>query len=278
MYLLKISQKKSRPRTKLTTFLLLAFTLFAFSFLAGGCATNRIQIANLETGFAVENSREGIRLLFSNIPPETTRMFINIQTFMGADKDNPNVNDFFSSFSDFRGSSLEQVKQSEIVYFPFVQSGHEYTVSVIFQNKYNDDITDWMHANIVPVSGIHLVNSPQLSLNDTNSAMMLSLEPVFSSDVTFAPQKSGFAVMVAVNCPERGSGTISIGEQHFPEGLSADGLTWTFEPRFANALKEDTYLESGSFPAFGNAYSIMIYDNIRWHVQIAATSEFTYYL
>jgi len=270
--------KTSGLRVKITRFLISAFTLITFALLAGGCATNITGPANLDTAFVAENTEEGIRLSFSNIPPETARIFIHIQRFVGDDKDNINANDFFASFSNIRGSALEQVKQTGIVNFPFVKAGHEYTVSIIIQNRYFDDLTEWLHATITPFAGIYVVNDVQLKLNDTNSALTLSAEPVFSSDVTFARQKFGFGVSVSFVFSESLSGSLGIGEQHFPGGLSSDGLSWTFEPHFFNVLRDAEYLEKDSYPASGRAYSRMIYDNLTWYVQIARTPEFVYYL
>jgi hypothetical protein len=243
-----------------------------------GCATSK----NQNSGFAdatlsAKTLTEGIQLTLNNIPPDTNRMFIHIQRWSGRDENNVSSNDFISSFTLLEDSSLEQVKQTGIVIFPFVQAGHEYSIGVSFLDVHNKNISDWLNADIIAVNGVYLTNNVQLDLNNANSALTVSSRPIFSSDVTSSAEEFRFGVRVDYNFDEPGAGSVGIGTHHFPNGLSSDGLTWTFEPYFSNELLKGNYLEPGTYSATGTAYSNLVFDNITWSVEIGKI-EFAYSL
>jgi len=104
---------------------------------------------------------------------------------------------------------------------------------------------------------------------------------MFSSEVTFLPQKYSFDVVIHID-ENRG---FTFGDIHFHDGLSFDGLSWTFAPQITQDLKETLeryeecrdWLESGvNYTAWALAEAHIVYDNIKWSVQIAKTPEFTY--
>jgi hypothetical protein len=255
------------------------FLLLVIIFVIFGCATNKNQIHDESIGLSAEIVENGIRLSFDYIPDDTARIFIHIQTLISDDEYNIGPNDFITSFTDIRDYLLlEQIKQTGTVVFPFVRDGYYYFIGVVFENKYFEKLLDWGQASIVAQNGIYLTNNSQLRLNDNYSGFSLYSEPIFSSEVIFDTQKFSFSFRVNYECPEIDLGSISIGDHHFPGGLSSDGLTFIFEPYWTNTIREGNYLEPGIYPAIGTAYANIIYNNIKWSVQIAQTSEFNYSL
>ena len=253
--------------------LVLGFVLVIF-----GCTTNKNQAVGAEIGLKTEAVPEGILLTFSEIPNDTARLWIGIQNRI-SDNEPESARNFAYSYSDLRDDSLEQVKQTKKVILPVVRAGQNYTITVMFQNEKFADITDWVYADCVAGDGIYFdYNDIQFDLNNANSAVTISSEPIFSSEVIFAPRKYSFAITVFNSAAESEVKSAGIGEHHYPSGLTSDGLTWTFEPYFTDALRESNYMETGSYPAFGTAYCNIIYDNIKWTIEIAKSQEFTYFL
>jgi len=249
-------------KTLKTTFLI----LFCFNY----CITTKTQISNTAgIKLSAKPVPEGILITFSHIPAETSRLFINIQYPNNPDS----VHDIISSHSDLRGNSLEQVKQTKKVIFPFVQAGRKYKISAIFQNEKFEDISDWIHADRIADKGIYFDNNISLNLNDTNTGVTLSSEPIFSSDVTFAETKYNFAVTIIVSQTETEGSSIGVGSNHIS---GVEGLTWIFDPKMTRHLHKGEYLANGSYPAFVTARCNIIYNNITWSIEIAKTREFTY--
>ena len=255
-------------KTLRTISLLLGFALAVF-----GCATSKNQAANGETGVQAVAVPEGIRLTFNTIPPETKRLFIHFQ--YSVNEGMHGITNIVSSFSDLRDSSLAQVKQTGNVIFPVVAKGCTYHISVIFQNEDFEDILDWKFADCIADKGIYVNNNVSLDLNETHSAVTLSGEPIFSSDVTFDDTKYDFAVTIQHYQNDTESGSIGVGNRHVS---GVEGLTWTFDPEMTAHLREGRYMESGSYPAYVTARCNIIYNNIKWSVEIAKTPEFTYTL
>ena len=251
-----------------TGFLILGFTLVTF-----GCATTKNQVFTGEIGVKAEAVSEGICLTLNNIPPETKRLFIHFQ--YKVNEEMSSITNHVSSFSDLRDGSLAQVKQTEKVIFPVVKEGCKYHIAVIFQGEDFEDISDWVYVDCIADKGIYLNNNVSLYLNETNSAVTLSSEPIFSSEITFDDIKYNFGVTIQHYQTETGTGSIGVGSHHIS---GVEGLTWTFDPEMTDNLREGGYMESGSYPAYVTARCNIIYDNIKWSVEIAKTPEFTYSL
>jgi hypothetical protein len=250
--------------------LIAGFMLAAF-----GCATSKSHQSNTTTGLKAEAVPEGIALTFDHIPPETTHLFVQFQNW--DEKENPaSTHEITASNSDIRGSSLEQVKQTGRVIFPFVKAGQKYHISAFFQNgnneDANEDISNWIYADCVPYSGIYFAGDIELALNETCTDATLSREPQFSSELSFYPRKYSYDAAITVNENE----TLGIGNN--TDNQSADGLTWIFELDITEGLKETHYLESGDYPTYVRAACNIIYDNVRWQVEIAKSRVFTYSL
>ena len=252
---------------------ILGFAVVSLCLLAGSCATAKNQTANSVIPIKAEAVPEGIRLTFDSIPPEAHRIFIHFQYFVREEA--PGITNLVSSFSDLRGDSLTLVKQTGNVIFPVVEEGRKYNISVIFQGDDFEDIADWLHVDCTAKKGTHLTNNVSLSLNEAHSAVTLSTEPVFSSEVTYDETKYNFDVTIHYHQTETETGSIGVGSHHV-SGI--EGLTWTFDPEMSNHLRAGGYLESGSYPAYVTARCNIIYENIQWSVEIAKTGEFTYSL
>jgi hypothetical protein len=252
---------------------ILGFTLVILSLLVSSCATGKNQAANAEIGLKAGAVPEGICLTFDNIPPETKRMFINIQ--YAVDEEMPSITNYVSSFSDLRDSSLAQVKQTGKVIFPVVEQGFKYHISVIFEGEDSKEISDWISTDCIADKGISLSNDLSLNLNEANTGVTLSSEPAFSSELFFDDVKYNFAVTIFQYQTETESGSIGVGSHHI-DGI--EGLTWTFDPAMTDDLRKEGHLESGSYPAYVTARCNIIYDNIKWSVEIAKTEEFVYSL
>ena len=247
-----------------------------------GCGTEKNQAANENFGLTAEASPEGLLLTFSNVPPDAIRLWISVCDIETEDPENITF-----SYADIRDSSfpskavysaqLEKVKQTGKVVFPIVQPGKKYHISATFYTMHDHDL--FMDENVTPFTasveciaenGIYFDRNLKLELNETNSSATLSSEPVFSSDVIFDVQKYGFAV--TINAEEEPVSSIGAGDHQIP---TINGLTWTFDPQFTEAVRLFDYLEGNSYPAYVSAYSNITYDDITWSIQIAKT-HFTY--
>jgi len=210
-----------------------------------------------------ENVEEGILLTFSNIPSETHNLFIDFQTWENS-KEPASPHDIVASYTSIRDIALEQVKQSRTVILPVFDTGQKYTIAAIFQDKNFDDISEWIHSDIIAAEGIHLLNNLTLNLNDTNTGVTLSNEPIFSSDVNYDSDKYSFRVTILI--PENGS----VGY-----GGSYNDLSWQFDPEMSVSLIDSGHIESGNYSAYVTFSSNILYNNIIWSVENAKSSIFT---
>jgi hypothetical protein len=236
-----------------------------------GCATSNARQSSTTTGLKAKAVPEGIELTFDYVPPETTRLFVQFQNW--DEKGNPaSTHEITASHSDIGGSSLEQVKQTGRLIFPFVKAGQKYHISAIFQNGNNEDISDWIYADCAPYSGIYFTGDIELTLNESNTAATLSREPQFSSELIFSTHKYSYDAAITIHENE------GLGIGGNTDNQSADGLSWIFEPEMTERLKETHYLESGAYPAYIRAGCNIIYDNLTWDVEIAKSRIFSYSL
>ena len=268
--------------------LVLFFVLVVF-----GCATGRDHAADAGFGMTATAVPEGILLTFSNIPDDAVRLFVNVSSWSDAEEA-ADRHDIISAYADIVDESffsarpsfqLERLRETGRVVFPIVQAGQRYRISAMVATRQDhelmmDDVSGqiWVEAEGVAEGGIYFNRADvALALNDTNSAVTITSEPIFTSDVTFHAQKYSFGVTILVG--EHSS--IGVGDHHIPQGLSADGLTWTFEPQMTENLIKDAseWLESGVlYTAWVTAYVDIIYDDITWSVEIAKTPRFAFSL
>jgi len=242
-----------------------AIFIFGLALVIFSCASNKAQQFNANIGLKAEAVVEGIRLTFDNIPSETARIFLSISE-SGEIENVTSPHELISKYSDIRDDSLEQVRQTGIVIFPFVKAGQKYSILALLQNADFEDIAS-VYAECIPYSGIYFGKGIELSLNENYSGVTLSSEPVFSAEVEYAPLKYNYRASIDWDGANIGAGEKPV-----------NALTWNFEPLISDALKESGHLASGNYPAYITAFCNIIYDNLTWEVEIAKTNVFTFSL
>jgi hypothetical protein len=286
--------KTLRTRTKfaISSVLGLVFALVTF-----GCNASSDQVSDENIGIKAEAVPEGILLTFCNIPSDTSILSISVLSHYDTAEDIQSWDNKPKSFAmitdtsvvlDYTHASqqLEKVKQTGKVIFPIVQAEQKYIIYADFYSQQErQQIKDGISVLprsvkaecIIEENGINFNGDfVRLELDNTNSAITLISEPVFSSEVTFDTLKYSYSVTVS----DSENGGISFGDHHIPDGLSHDGLTWKFEPQMTNEIKQDyKWFESGSnYPAWAEARVNIIYDDITWSVSFVKTPEFTFSL
>ena len=274
------------------------FLIVGLSVVIFGCATRKNQGIDTDFGLAAKAAPEGILLTFSNLPSDISHLWIHV-TSQGGNEEPESRHATISSFAGITDTSamgwvngtqqLEKVKQTGKVIFPIVQAGQKYRISAFIYNQQErhqglDDIyfqPRRAETECVAEKGIYFnSDSVKLELDKANSVVTLSREPIFSSDVTFDTQKYSYGVTILVSETR----SIGVGDHHIPDGLSPDGLTWTFEPHMTTVNlrqlnSENNWLENDRhYPAWAEARVNIIYDDIAWSVEIAKTPEFIFSL
>jgi hypothetical protein len=223
-----------------------------------GCATNKTVPNNDIIGLKAKNASEGIVLTFDNIPSEAARMFIHIMEIEEGANPVP-------VFTDIRGTLLEQVKEKGKVVCPFVQNGHHYYIAVAVNTVNNVNSPYWENVEITANNGVHTLNEISLELNNAQTGVTLSAEPVFSGNVQYDSQKYRYMVTIKAGTND----SIGYGEH------ANNKLTWEFMPRMIEDLKKDNINVSGNLPAYVTAYCNINYDDLLWAVGVVTSKEFT---
>jgi len=241
-----------------------SFLILIFIFTIFGCSSDTGSVNDAVTVKA-ENVREGIRLTFSNIPQDTSRLFIHFNRIdEEALRSEVSGANQISVFTDIRDASLELVKESGVVTCPFVQKGHEYYISIMMFNKYNEqNPSHWIRDEITADSGIYALNDVSLLLNDARTTVTLSQEPKFSADVKYASKKYRYSVTVKKDA----YWGITYSE------TTGNTLTWDFYTMFEK-FKNENIGVGGSLPAYVTASCSLTYEDLLWDVEIANSSEF----
>ena len=247
--------------------------IFGFVLVIFGCTTSKSR-QSVNIGLKAEAVPEGICLTFDYIPPETTYLFIGIQK--GLEHSSPfNPHNIIFNYSGIRDDALEQVKKTGKVIFPIVQSGELYRVDVAFNREgYQpiEGIPEWIGTECTAGNGISFNRNIELKLDNSHTEVTLSSEPVFSSKVIFGANKYIFNITIIQKHSETEIRSIGIRDDN-----TVNGLRWVFEPECTRVLNEQDF-EKGSYSAFVTAHCNIIYDNIKWFVEIAKSPEFTYSL
>ena len=279
------------------------FILATFSLLTGSCTTsNHVsggnQIADADFEIAAQAVPEGILLTFSNVPSDASYLWIHVYDWFNMEEP-INAHGLISSYAGITDTSaegwvyatrqLEKIKQAGKVIFPFVEAGKKYRISAMVYNQQdyesfrNDEnfLPCMAETECVAENGVYFDrNMVRLELDKTNSAVSLLSEPLFSTGVAFDAQKYSYGITILVS----ETASIGIADHHIPEGLSSNGLTWTFEPQMTAVNlrqfnRESNWLENDRYyPAWAEARINIIYDDITWSVEIAKTPVFTYSL
>ena len=269
--------------------------LFLVIALVIGFATVKLVSRNWQTnadfGFTAEPVPEGILLTFSNIPSDAVRLFVFVshweneeyESFRNITTSVADIRDISFAVEGRHSIKLDKVKETEKLIIPIVHIGQNYRISATVYNKQEHELLmsdlnyqkPGIEIEFIAYNGIYFnKENINLELNDTNSIVSLSSEPILSSNIIYCTQKYNFGVVIKV--PE---GSISTWTHHIPDGLSSNGLTWAFEPQMTNELKNFEWLKNGnSYTAWAVAEINIIYDDITWSIGIAKTPEFTYSL
>ena len=267
--------------------------LFGFAAIFFGCASSD-QVADTDFGMTAEAVPEGILMTFSHIPSDASHLWISVLSLEDSGGSG-NQRTASASFAGITNTSalnwvhstqqLETIKQTGKVVFPFVQAGQTYHFLATVYNQQDraqslgDDHFRPLQASAecIAEGGIYFDrDSVTLTLDDAHAVMALTSEPAFSSEVMFASQKYSFGVTIVVDKNR----SVSVADHHIPEGLSPDGLSWTFEPEMSvNLMEHNDWIESGAdYTAWAEVRAEIIHDGILWSVEIAKTPNFTFSL
>ncbi len=230
--------------------------LYIFAFM--GCVSNKDALYQ-DIKLSANSVPDGIRLIFTDIPPETTRIFISVQL------ESSNPVDGSHTFADIRNTALDQIKKSRTLICPFVQSGREYFIVAFFSMKGERDPEKIDSVTATAGGGVHTTNVLSLNLNKNNTGVTLSDIPDFSAVVSYASQKYIYQTTVRVDK----NMSLGYGE------MIDNALTWIFYPAMKEDFIKDGIEASGDLSAFVTVYCNLIYENIPWMVGIAQSEEFT---
>ncbi len=228
-------------------------------FLHLSCATNQATLKN-SIEMTTETTTNGISLLFSEVPSDTTRIFV----YINFRKENPV--DGSQMFADIRGQALNQVKKNKMISCPFVKKGAEYSIIAFISkaNNFNDDSDYTLNTKGFAGGGIRPKNTLSLELINNNTGVKLSDNPLFSNAVTYDGHKFMYNVTIDIAADR----SIGYGEN------ATDALSWYFMPSMKDDFINEGLTDTGTFPAFVTVYSNLVHENIIWSVGIAQTNEF----
>jgi len=238
--------------------------VFCFVLLVFGFTVGKSLAASGNIAIKAEAIDEGICVSFENIPPEATSLYIHFSTSNSVFA--YSARDIVSTYSDIKGSALEQIKRTGMVVLPFVNPGRKYSIVVSFEKDDEPLTDDDLFTNCTPYSGIYFSGETELRLNETHTGATLTREPVFPSSVRYAPVKYDFRAFLDLY------GIVSLS---YSEKDTVRGLSWDFEPLMTQYFFESGYLQRGNYPVFIAAYCNLIHDNITWTVEVAKSGEFT---
>ena len=233
--------------------------IFIFSIAILGCTTNKNTLNN-DNFVTVQGTAEGIRIDFSNIPEETSHLFIGLWE-SGRDNELQTNISFFDDNLGYRGNILSDLKKTMSLICPFVKEGQEYIVRIAFITIEGNSINE-ITANAVAGGGTYLINKPVLSFNTANTHVTLSEMPVFSNKVIFSSdgrlEFTNYVIM------DDGS-TYGGGWSHWNE------LTYPVRETL-NATQEHFGFR-GEFPVNAFVHCWLIAGNVEWSVAIAKAEE-----
>jgi len=264
-----------------TIALILGFSLFTFS-----CATNKLAASKLgssknhvftlaDISVSAQTVPKGILVTFSNfsnIPQDIDTLRV---TFSDCGKNSePDwrkmdrvatfkyLHDYY--YNSHSENIIKQVRKTGKVVFPFVETGHKYSISAIFIDK--KGFVKSMDANCIAAGGIYFNKNINITLNKAHTGISLSSKPEFAPNAKVEIKKLTYHI---VSCTD---GFLSaIGSD------STDDLSWEFEPKFKKQLKENG-LTKGNYPTYVGANINIIHNNVSWVLEIAKSPIFTYSL
>jgi hypothetical protein len=237
------------------------------------CIKSNDHVNNGNIKVFVQSETEGIYINIHNIPPEIDRVCIDIideSSIINSEKFSKNC--FAETI--ILGNSLEQVKQTGKIFFPFVHSGHKYSIRAHFSYTiFNDGVAErggsqWVNTEFIAESGKYYDNYLELNLNEILTSVTLSSEPIFSTKMKINQNNYRYGVHILEN-------ETSIYSYSYAK--TGAGNHWDFVPELANILNENySRLKYGNYLTYIQSYCNITYDNIIWEVEIANTPVFIY--
>ncbi len=204
----------------------------------------------------VEDVPEGVRISFENIPADTTMLFINIY------KDEFAPTQWADAFAAVLGPQLDELKKTKQLVFPFAEKGQLYAISLDVARDNGDNAREVI--NFQTQNGNNVTNNVELLLNDEQTSVTLSEEPVFSLPVEFEERKYEYVLLFF---PDDYS-SISSGI------YSGNDLSCAFSPELVNHIRKNSPEIKGTFPAYVAAVCNINYNGVSWMLKIAQTKDF----
>jgi len=246
--------------------------VFVFALVTFGCTKSKNEALELsEIKISAQNTKEGILVTFSDystIPPEIdkiTVVFLDWGENREPDWNDMNFLESFNYFHDnFRESfcenAVKQVRKNGRVTFPFVKKDHVYTIRALFIS--GENVEHKTSTRLVANSSVQL-NNISLDLNSNNTGVTLSDKPVFKN-VKVELQKMSYNIVICT-------------ETNWPAIASdkTDDLSWNFEPRFSEYLKENN-VANGDYPAYVGVNLNVIHKKILWTLETVKSPIFIY--
>jgi hypothetical protein len=161
----------------------------------------------------------------------------------------------------FCENAIEQVRKTGKVTFPFVKKDHKYTIRALFIS--GEDVIKRINTECVAKNGVYL-NEVSLDLNSAHTGVALSGKLAFTPNVKHEIQKMSYNIVI---CTED--------YWHAIASEKTDDLSWEFEPRFSEYLKENN-VPKGDYPSYVGINLNVIYNKISWIMEIVKSPIFTY--
>ena len=263
--------KALRGRTWFAISLILCLAMLTF-----GCSKKNQASDFSNIKISAKTVPEGICVTFSNyskysdIPPEIDNLKIVFYDWGENGEPDWNNMDMSASFNYFHDyfresfceNAIEQVRKSGKVIFPFVKKGHKYTINVLFIT--GKDIVKKISAECVADKGIYLNENITIDLNNAHTGVTLSGNPAFTPDIKPESQKMSYNIVICTD-----------DYWHAIASEKTDDLTWNFEPRFSEYLKENN-VAKGDYPAYVGVNFNIIHNKISWILETVKSPMFTY--
>jgi len=228
--------------------------------------------------FNLQINHNGILISLNDIPDDVTSVHVEINnwgdriyTYQNNDYP-PKYRDMItSSFSMITGNTLEQIKKSNQIIFPFIKTGEIYNVTVTYSIP-NYTCASAPFKRIIADNGIYFDKDIELILNEEKTSVRLSEEPKFSSNVGYNITSQYFSFSLYNEIMSSTLGSISTDDNKI--------LSWDFEPSIREQINIYNGTEGVSINGNYNAYigysMMIIYDNIEWYNQFIKSPKFTY--
>jgi hypothetical protein len=231
-----------------------------------GCAFgNEGGMAAYAEGFGIgaESVPGGLLLSFEDIPHDMDWMLITVVDITD------DRHRFTAAFTEIGSLSLDQIRVSGSILFPFAVEGRRYTIGAAIGIGNTAGSLLAYNEVLAIYEGISVVNDITLDLNPDATEARLSEVPRLSFQVPFSSPR--YYYIAHINAP-RSSSSFSYFERN-------DEPFW--QPDFAEIAAE---LRTNSKTALSGAMAISIQalcsviaeDNTTWHINIARSREFTH--